>query len=482
MKRILLGLFAMCLAVPVIAATISGGGSGSGSGGGGSASAAGSTNAVQTNTAGLLADSGCTAAGASGKMTCANGFLASYATLTRLTSTNLFASNATITSLSVTNKTGTGLLVYGSSPSLTSPTMTAPTLGTPLSVNLVNASTVPATSLTGTVPLANGGTNKTTWTASRCVQVNAGATGLESASNACGVGASGASSSGASGVVQSADGSGGLVPSGCTSLNGQLTCPGGFVAGTSSLGVIGIIEGTGTVAGTTSGKHNCWMDSTSNTWVCFENGAASQATYVTTQVPATFWNKTYNTEATGNFLSVVRKRFFPAAGANGTTGGSVWDLPTSNPAVASAIQGTNVIKGVLNFASASQLSAQMTDHLPSTWDGGTVDAVIAWMATPTTGTTIFSLQTVCAGRNETDDSAFNATGANNTVTSTVSATSMAITHATITGLTMTGCAPDETIHYKLMRSSGAPGGTMNAQASFYWLEIWYRELLRKVAL
>jgi len=441
-KRILLGLAAMCLAVPVIAATISGGGSGSG-GGGGSASAAGSTNAVQTNTAGLLADSGCTSLAGSGKMTCANGFLASYATLTRLTSTNLFASNATITTLSVTS--------------------------------------MPASALTGTVPLANGGTNQTSWTASRCVQINAGGTALEAAAAGCGS-ASGSSSSGASGVVQSADGSGGLVPSGCTSLNGELTCPGGFVAGTSSLGVIGILEGTGTVAGLTSGKHNCWMDSTSNTLVCFENGAASQATYVTTQTPATFWNKTWNTEATGNFMSVVRKRFFPAAGANGTTGGSVWDLPTSNPAVASAIQGANVIKGVLNFASASQLSAQMTDHLPSTWDGGTVDAVIAWMATPTTGTTIFSLQTVCAGRNETDDSAFNATGANNTVTSTVSATSMALTYATITGLTMTGCAPDETVHYKLMRSSGAPGGTMNAPASFYWLELWYRELLRKVAI
>jgi len=290
-----------------------------------------------------------------------------------------------------------------------------------------------------------------------------------------------ASAAGGTNAIQSNVG-GNLADSGCTGVSGQMTCSGGFVAGTSSLGIITTVEGAAAAAGATSGQHNCWMDSTSNTWVCFEYGAASQATYVTTQTPATFWNKTWNTEATGNMLSMVRKKFYPAAGVNGTTAGSVWDLPTSSPAVASAIQGTNTIRGVLNFASGSQLSAQMTDHLPSTWDGGQVDAVIAWIATPTTGTTIFSLQTVCTARDETDDAAFNATGANNTVTSTVSATSVAINIATISNLTMTGCAPDETVHYKLMRSSGAPGGTMNAPAGFYWLEIWYRELLRKVAL
>lgn len=301
-------------------------------------------------------------------------------------------------------------------------------------------------------------------------------------SGGSGSGGGAASAAGSTGAIQS-NSSGNLADSGCTAtVIGQITCPGGFVAGISSLGVLGLTEGAATVAGATSGQHNCWIDSTSNGLVCFEYGVASQATYVTTQQPATFWNKTWHTEATGNILTVVRKRFFPAAGVNGNTAGSIWDLPTSNPAVASAIQGTNVIKGVLNFASGAQLSAQMTDHLPSTWDGGQVDAVIAWMATPTTGTTIFSLQTLCTARGETDDSAFNATGANNTVTSTVAATSMQITYATMANLTMTGCAPDETVHYKLMRSAGAPGGSLNAPASFYWLEIWLRETLRKVAL
>jgi len=45
--------------------------------------------------------------------------------------------------------------------------------------------------LNGTLDLASGGTNQSSWTASRCVQVNAGGTALESASAACGSGGSG---------------------------------------------------------------------------------------------------------------------------------------------------------------------------------------------------------------------------------------------------------------------------------------------------
>lgn len=43
----------------------------------------------------------------------------------------------------------------------------------------------------GSLALARGGTNATSWTASRCVQVNSGGTALESASAACGTGSGG---------------------------------------------------------------------------------------------------------------------------------------------------------------------------------------------------------------------------------------------------------------------------------------------------
>lgn len=489
MKRILLGLLAVCVAAPVIAATIGGGG-GSGSGGGGAASAAGSTSAVQTNNAGQLADSGCYALTGSAKMHCVNGLTASFATLSQLTaglgnSTGLPISSG-VTGLgtgvatmlgtpssanlktALTDEVGLGYAVFSTGPRIT----------------LENATGVPATGLIGTTPLANGGTNQTSWTASRCVQVNAGGTALESASAACGTGSGGAASAvGASGAIQAANGSSNLADSGCyVLLSGEMTCPRGFIAGTSSLGVISMMQGTATVAGATTGQHNVWIDSTDGVLHSYGYGAASAATYVTTQTPATVWNKTVNAEATGNLITIVREYRFPMAGANGTTAGSVWNLPTTNPAVASAIQGTNVIQGVLNFPAAADTSAQVEHWISRFWDGGQVDAELTWMATPTTGTVVMNLQTVCIADGETNDPSFNATSANNTFTDAVKGTTLQTNLATVASLTMTGCAPGERLILKLRRAS-APTDTMaGAPVSALNLKLWFREVLRKVAL
>lgn len=295
-----------------------------------------------------------------------------------------------------------------------------------------------------------------------------------------------------------------------------LTAPGGLVAGTSGTGKLTMLEGVATGAGTNAGEHNVYFDSTSHYLSSHVNGG-SVVTYFSTlggQINAvtaksspttsdllliedaaasnakkkstvdqilsandartkTLTNTTMDAEGTGNVLTIPHRIWFPAAGCNNATAGNIWDLPTSNPAVPACKTGTNTQMGVLDFADSSNLSAQITYMLPTTWTGA-LDARIKWMTTATTGDVVWQLSTICVADAETDDPAFNAAS---TVTDTAKGTTNQTNDASITGVTTTGCAAGELMHLKIQRDSAHASDTLAATARLIGVELVIREAL-----
>ena len=187
----------------------------------------------------------------------------------------------------------------------------------------------------------------------------------------------------------------------------------------------------------------------------------------------TFTNKTLDAEGAGNVITIPRRLWFPAAGCNNATAGSIWDLPSSNPAVAACVTGTNTQKGVLDFADSASLSAQVTHKLPSTWTG-TVDANIKWFTAATSGDVVWQLAIICVADAETDDPAFNTAS---TVTDTAKGTTLQTNDATITGVTATGCAAGELLHLKILRDSAHASDTLAATARLIGVELVIREAM-----
>jgi hypothetical protein len=178
-------------------------------------------------------------------------------------------------------------------------------------------------------------------------------------------------------------------------------------------------------------------------------------------------------EGTGNTLTVPRRAWRPAAGCNGAAASPIWDLPASNPAVAACVTGTNTQKGVLDFADGANLSAQLTEALPTTWTGA-IDVRIKWLSATTSGNVVWQVATICVADAETDDPAFNTAS---TVTDATKGTTNQTNDAAITGLTTTGCAAGELLHLKVSRDSAHASDTMAGTARLIGVELTIRETL-----
>jgi hypothetical protein len=184
-------------------------------------------------------------------------------------------------------------------------------------------------------------------------------------------------------------------------------------------------------------------------------------------------NTQYNAESTGNVLTLPVKLYLPAAICQNATAITEWSTPTSNPAVAACITGSNTQRGVLDFADSASLSVQTALFLPSDWSS-TVDVRVYWHTTATSGDVVWQVSSICVADAETADPAFNTAS---TVTDTAKGTTLQLNTASITTLTVTGCAAGEVLFLKVLRDSAHVADTLAATARLVGVELTYRRAI-----
>lgn len=226
-----------------------------------------------------------------------------------------------------------------------------------------------------------------------------------------------------------------------------------------------LISGSGTLTLNTSGT------------VTAPNATDTLVAKATTD---TLTNKTIDAEGTGNVVSLPFRIFLPAAGCDNVTAGTLWDLPTSTPAVATCVTGSNIQKGVLAYADTSGgFSAQITLALPADWTTtGGVDVSLYWTTTATSGNAKWSVSTACTlvDATATDDPTFNTA---NTVTTAAPGTASRVQTSTIAGMTMTGCttATAALLHLKVFRDGADAADTIAATANLIGLMLTLRRAI-----
>jgi hypothetical protein len=319
----------------------------------------------------------------------------------------------------LSNETGTGVVVFGTTPTITF-------ANTGLTVQDTDASHL-LTIAPGSDLTANRTLTITTGDAARTIDISGGNLTLAGAFTTSGANALTLTTTGSTNVT---------LPT-----SGTLVASGGDI-------------GAGTATTPSANDNDTSIATTA--YVQSELSAYASDT-------KTLTNATYDTSATGNVFTSTFVIEAPAAGCSGTTASSFWDLPTTTPAVAACVTGTNTQKAYLDFADTSGgFSAQYNFRLAADFTG-TIDAHVTWLTTATSGNVEWSLSTICVATDatETDDPAFNTAS---TVVTAAPGVANRLQTSTITSVTITGCAAGEWIYAKIFRDGNDAQDTLGATA------------------
>ena len=189
-----------------------------------------------------------------------------------------------------------------------------------------------------------------------------------------------------------------------------------------------------------------------------QDAAGVNQTIATIAQAQTFTNKTLDTEAAGNAITIPMYWDLDLVGVSGGTASHIWnDDPLSTACTPLAVTGTNRTTGVCTFPdSDGDYGRQLSRYLPDGW-GGSFDAEIWWKTTGT-GNARFQIQTKCYADDEADDAAMNTAS----VVTAAAGTSARPNKQTITGITTTGCAAGELMRIRFYRNRTEASDTLNA--------------------